>query len=353
MELSTKKFGRTKDGKEVAQFTIRNSQGLSISAISYGATLTSVTVPDRKGVMKNIILGFDNIGDYETKSPFFGALVGRFANRIGRGKFQIDGVPYQVACNDVYGAAGAGVANHLHGGHVGYDKVVWDAEGFREGDAAGIRWSYLSRDGEEGYPGNLRIQAAYALDEKGELAFEYRAETDKPTPVNLTNHAYWNMAGAGSGDILGQEVMMSCPSYLVVDEELIPTGEIRSVKGTPFDFTRSKPVGKDLGRVPESYDHCWCTESRGPEMKLIAGAVDPESGRAMEVSTTKPSVQFYIGHFMDAIPGPGGLVYRKYGAFTFETQYYPDCVNHLNFTDSILRPGQTYHHRTVHRFYTV
>jgi aldose 1-epimerase len=350
MELSEKLFGTTAKGKEVVCLTIRNSNYFSISVINYGATLTSVLVPDRKGRAKNVVLGFDTVTDYETKSPYFGALVGRFANRIGGGRFRLDGKDYQLACNDVYGAGDEEAANHLHGGNVGYDKVIWQMKGFQESAQAGVEVSYISPDGEEGYPGTLNIRARYCLSEDNVLSFEYWAETDKPTPVNLTNHAYWNLAGAGSGDVLDHHLMLHCPYYIVVDETLIPTGEIRPVSGTPMDFTTAKPIGRDLDKVPGGYDHCFATESAGGEMKPIASLYEPKSGRKMEVSTTKPGVQFYGGNFLNGIEGAGGAIFNKHGALCLETEHYPDAVNHPNFPDCVLHPGQTYHHRTVHAF---
>ena len=352
MDLREERFGITKEGKNVVRLTIKNSNNLSISVISYGATLTSVVVPDRKGAAANVILGFDTIKEYETKSPYFGALVGRFANRIASGRFELNGIEYQLACNDVYGAAGEETANHLHGGKVGFDKVVWETEGFKEASVAGVNFSYVSPDGEEGYPGTLKIRARYSLSEDNVQSFEYWAETDKPTPINLTNHAYWNLAGAGSGGVLPHELMLNCSYYIVVDESLIPTGEIRPVKGTPMDFTKRKPIGRDLDHVPGGYDHCFATESRGDEMKLIAGLYEPGSGRKMEVTTTKPGVQFYGGNFLDGLRGAGGAIFTKHGALCLETEYYPDAVNHTNFPDCVLRPGQTYHHKTVHEFST-
>lgn len=338
-------------GKKVTQFTVENSKGLSFKAITYGGTLTEVNVPDRNGRLDNVILGYDKLEDYVARSPFYGALVGRFANRITRGKFTLDGRQYSLACNDTYGAGPDAVANHLHGGNVGYDKVLWNAKPFRSNAAAGIRWSYLSRDGEEGYPGNLKITVSYTLTEDNELVFEYRAGTDKPTPVNLTQHAYWNLAGAGSGTVFDQEIMFNCPFYLPVDDHLMPTGEVLSVKGTPFDFTSPKPIGRDLAKVKGGYDHCLILKQSGGGQDLLCQCSDPKSGRRMDVWTTKPSVQFYTGNFMDNDRGAGGRTYPKYGAFTLETEYFPDAVNIGHFPSCVLRPGQTYHHLTRHKFY--
>lgn len=344
MELDSRPFGKTKDGKEVVRFTAVNSRGLAFSAIGFGAVLTAVTAPDRRGRAAGVTLGLDSLAGYEARGPYFGALVGRVANRIARGRFTLDGREHRLALND------HGV-NHLHGGETGYDRVLWQAEGFQGAGEAGVKLSYLSRDGEEGYPGNLRITATYTLNERDELAFECWAETDRATPVSLANHAYWNLCGAGSGDILAHELELACPCYLPVDEGLIPTGEVRAVHGTLFDFIKPKPIGRDLARVPGGYDHCFAAASRGPELKLLARLRDPQTGRRMEVSSTQPAVQLYIGSFLDGVAGAGGAVYHRYGGVCLETQHYPDAVNHPNFPSCILRPWQLYHHKTVHRFF--
>jgi aldose 1-epimerase len=353
MKLNESAFGALPDGRKVTRFTVENSRGVSISAITYGATLTAVNVPDARGKTENVILFLDSLEEYRTRSPFFGALVGRFANRITKGKFVLDGHTYTLACNDVYGAGPNAVSNHLHGGTVGYDKVLWNAKPFARKDAAGIRWTYTSRDGEEGYPGTVKITAEYTLTESNKLSFEYWAVTDKPTPVNLTNHSYWNLAGAGSGTVLEQELAFNCPFYIPVDASLMPTGEVRSVKGTPFDFYDSKPIGRDIARVDGgSYDHCLVVKQAGTGFDLLCKARDPRSGRAMEVWTTQPSVQFYSGGFLDGSLGAGGRTYPLYGAFTLETQFFPDSVNISHFPSCILRPGQKYHHLTTHTFGT-
>jgi aldose 1-epimerase len=352
MKSSESVFGTLPDGRKVKRFTVENSRGISISAITYGATLTAVNVPDATGRTENVILFLDSLEEYRTKSPFFGALVGRFANRITRGRFVLDGREYTLACNDVHGAGPNAVSNHLHGGTVGYDKVLWNAKPFVRKGAAGIRWTYTSRDGEEGYPGTLKITAEYTLTESNELSFEYWAVTDKPTPVNLTNHAYWNLAGAGagSGTVLEQELMFNCPFYIPIDSSLMPTGEVLSVKGTPFDFTAPKPIGRDIAKVDGGYDHCLVVKRAGSGFDLLCKARDPRSGRAMEVRTTKPSVQFYSGNFLNGSLGSGGRTYPLHGAFTLETEFFPDCVNFSHFPSCILRPGQRYHHLSTHTF---
>jgi aldose 1-epimerase len=338
------------NGQKVFEYTVENSRGLSFKAITYGATLTEVNVPDREGRLDCVILGYDRLEDYMERSPYYGALVGRFANRIAAGKFVLDGREYSLACNDVYGAGPEAVANHLHGGNVGYDKVLWKAKPFGKRDRAGILWSYVSPEGEEGYPGTLKITASYALSEAGELAVEYRAVTDKASPVNLTQHAYWNLAGAGSRTVYDQELEFNCPFYIPVDSTLMPTGELLSVAGTPFDFTTSKPIGRDLGKVEGGYDHCLVVKRGGGDLDLLCRCHDPQTGRRMEVWTNQPGVQFYSGNFMDNDAGAKGRIYPKHGAFTLETEGFPDSVNIGHFPSCILRPGQEYRHRTVHRF---
>lgn len=355
MTATTRPFGELRDGTKIEAVELTNSHGISVRILTFGGILSSVVVPDANGRAADITLGFDEIGPYEAGHPFFGALVGRYANRIGGAAFSIDGKKYELAPNDVYGAAGGQPPrNHLHGGNIGYDKRVWSAEMFSAGDAAGVVLTLHSPDGEEGYPGNLDVTVRYSLGENNELSMEYTASTDAPTPINLTNHAYWNIAGAGSGTVNEQQLTLPCPRYLVVDGELIPTGEIAEVAGTPMDFRKEKAIGKDLAAVAGGYDHCFIAPDLSSDEKVIATAVDPESGRAMEVRTTKPAVQFYGGNFLDgSIVGKGGKRYEKHGAFCLETQFFPDSVNHENFTPSILRPGETYHHVTTHRFFTV
>jgi aldose 1-epimerase len=350
MKITKSLYAVHPNGQQVFEYTVDNGRGMSFKALTYGATLTEVNVPDREGKADNVILGYDRLEDYMKRSPYYGALVGRFANRISRGRFVLDGREYSLACNDVYGAGPDAVANHLHGGKVGYDKMIWKAKPFQEGKRAGIRWSYVSPDGEEGYPGRLKISASYTLSEEGELAFEYRAVTDKATPLNLTQHAYWNLAGAGSGSVHDQEMQFNCPFYLPVDSTLMPTGEVLSVSGTPFDFSSPKLIGRDLGKLEGGYDHCLVVRRSGKELDLVCRCHDPASGRRMEVWTNQPGVQFYSGNFLDNDSGAGGRVYPKHGAYCLETEAFPDAPNVGHFPSCILRPGQEYLHRTVHRF---
>jgi aldose 1-epimerase len=350
MNIREREYATHPSGGKVREYTVENSRGVSFKAITYGATLTEVNLPDRQGKMDSVILGYDRLEDYMERSPYYGALVGRFANRIAKGRFVLDGKEYSLACNDVYGSGPDAVANHLHGGKVGYDKVLWRAKPFQERSRAGVRWSYVSRDGEEGYPGTLKITAAYSLTEDDELSFEYRAVTDKATPVNLTQHAYWNLAGAGSGTVIDQEMQFNCPFYLPVDSTLMPTGEVLSASGTPFDFSSPKPIGRDLGQVEGGYDHCFVVKRSGGDLDLVCRCHDPATGRRMEVWSNQPGVQFYGGNFLDNDRGAGGRVYPKHGAFCVETEAFPDAVNVGHFPSCILRPGQEYHHLTVHRF---
>ncbi len=345
MMLNQEPFGTTKDGKEIEKFTLTNSKSLTATVMSFGGILISFQMPDREEAVAEITLGFDTLDEYLAGHPYFGAIVGRVANRIARGTFELDDVQYTLACNE-------NSINHLHGGHVGFDKAVWQAEAFQDPASAGVRFSYVSSDGEEGYPGNLKVTVACTLNEENELRFEYWAETDKATPVNLTNHAYWNLAGVGSGTILGHELSLNCSKYLPVDDRLIPTGEIRPLQGTPMDFTTSKPIGLNMDKVSGGYDHCFVADPSDRELKPIARLYEPKTGRGMTISTTKPAIQFYAGNLLETTRGAGGVLFEKHGALCLETEFFPNAVNQPEFPSAILRPGETYHHMTVHRFFT-
>ena len=266
-----------------------------------------------------------------------------FSNRIAGGSFAVDTNEYTVARND-HGL------HHLHGGVSGFHKVFWNAEGFERDSSAGVTFSYVSVDGEEGYPGTLDVKVRYSFNQAGELRIEYYAETDKATPVNLTNHAYFNLSGAGAGTIAAHLLQLNCGRYLPVNEELVPTGKIEDVQGTPMDFTEAKQIGKDLAKVKGGYDHCFIIDRDSAELSMAARLVEPDSGRALEVYTTKPAIQFYSGNFLDGIPGRKQEVYNKHGGLCLETEYYPDAVHHAHFPDVILRPGQEYKHTTVYKF---
>ena len=338
-------YGRMPDGSPVEQYTLTNANGLFLTVINYGAIITEVHVPDRDGKLGDVVLGFDHLGDYLTKSPYFGAIIGRVGNRIAKGKFTLDGKTYALAVNNG--------ANHLHGGLKGFDKVLWAAEPITVPDGTAIVFRYTSPNGEEGYPGTLKVKATYTLTNTNELRFDYEATTDRDTPVNLTNHSYWNLAG--QGDVLRHALMLNAPEYTPVDDGLIPTGQIAPVAGTPMDFTHPKTIGRDLGQLkddPQGYDHNFVLREGGHgSLTLAARVYEPVSGRVMTVFTDQPGVQFYSGNFLDGtLRGKKGAVYRQHDALCLETQHFPDSVNHPNFPSTILHPGETYRTTTIYRF---
>ena len=340
-------FGRVPGDGAVDIYTLTNAKGVELRAITYGGIITSIRVPDRAGQFADVVLGFDNLDGYLKGHPFFGPIVGRYGNRIARGEFSLNGRTYKLATNNG--------PNHLHGGNKGFDKFVWNAEPAARG--TGVVFSRVSADGEEGYPGNLKVQVTYTLTDENALAVEYRATTDKPTPVNLTQHTYFNLTGDPSGDILGHEVTIDADRYTPVDSTLIPTGELASVSGTPFDFRKPTAVGARINQPNEQlkfgggYDHNWVLNRKGTEIALAARLVDPKSGRTLEVSTTEPGMQFYTGNFLDGtITGKGGRIYKRRAGLCLETQHYPDSPNKPNFPSTILQPGREYHTRTVFTF---
>ena len=346
MSIKKKSFGKTPDGQEVNLYTLTNTNGLRAGITNYGAILVSMEVPDKNGKLADITLGFDTLDGYIPRHPYFGATVGRYANRIGGAKFKLNDVEYKLAANNG--------PNHLHGGIKGFDKVVWKTEDERaESDKAIVKLSYLSKDGEEGYPGNLSCTVTYTLTKDDELKISYEAQTDKTTILNLTNHSYWNLAGQGNGDILGHELMLNADKYTPVDEGLIPTGEIRNVNNSPMDFTRPMTIGSRIGQVEGGYDHNYVLNSGGGRLALCARVYEPAGGRAMEIYTTEPGVQFYTGNFLDgSITGKSGKVYKKHYGFCLETQHFPDSPNKPDFPSVVLNPGQKYTTVTVHKFYT-
>ena len=342
-------FGTTRDGKPVDVYTLTNAPGIAVRAITYGGIITSLRVPDKEGQFADVVLGYDSLDGYLTASPYFGALIGRYGNRIAQGKFTLEGKEYTLATNDG--------PNHLHGGVKGFDKVVWQAESFQSKDGVGVVFTYPSPDGEEGYPGNLSVKVTYTLNDKNELIFDYQATTDKATPVNLTQHTYFNLAGDGKRDILGHELRLNADHFTPIGKTLIPTGEIRSVKGTPFDFAQPTAIGARIQEKDEQlvfgrgYDHNFVLTRKAPGLSLAARVYEPTTGRVMEVYTTEPGVQFYSGNFLDGtITGKQGHVYKQRYGFCLETQHFPDSPNQVNFPSTILRPGQTYHSRSVYKF---
>jgi aldose 1-epimerase len=345
MSINTESFGKTPEGQRVALYTLTNTNGIRARITNYGAILVSLEVPDKNGKLADITLGFDTLEGYIKEHPYFGATVGRYANRIGGAKFKLNDVEYQLAANNG--------PNHLHGGIKGFDKVVWKAEDVTaESDRALVRLSYLSKDGEEGYPGNLACTVTYTLTKDDELKINYEAETDKTTILNLTNHSYWNLAGQGNGDILGHELTLNADKYTPVDEGLIPTGQIKSVKDSPMDFTKPMKIGSRIAQVEGGYDHNYVLNSGGGTLALCARVYEPTSGRVMEIHTIEPGVQFYTGNFLDgSITGKAGRVYNKNYGFCLETQHFPDSPNKPDFPSVVLKPGDKYITVTVHKFY--
>ena len=346
----TAEFGTMPDGRVVDEFTMTNPNGIEVRAIEYGGIIVSLMTPDRTGAMGDIVLGFDSLEGYLGGHPYFGAIIGRYGNRIANAQFTLDGETYQLAANDG--------PNHLHGGEQGFDKVVWEGTPFETDSTVGVTFAYTSPDGEEGYPGTLDVEVTYTLTDDDRLIFDYHATTDEATPVNLTQHSYFNLGGAGSGPILDHDLMIVADSFTPVDETLIPTGEIRAVEGTPFDFRTPTPIGAridadntQIARGP-GYDHNFVlTKSVAGELTLAARAVDPATGRTLEVYTEEPGIQFYSGNFLDGtITGKGGEVYGHRSGFCLETQHYPDSPNQEGFPSTILRPDEEYRTRTVLTF---
>jgi len=345
MSIKTEPFGQTPDEQAVDLVTMTNPNGIEARIMTFGGIIVSMKTPDRDGNLGDVVLGFDDLSGYTKEHPYFGAIIGRYGNRIGAGKFTLNGVEYKLAVNNG--------PNHLHGGIKGFDKVVWKIEDAKTtGDEAILRLGYLSKDGEEGYPGDLKCTVTYTLTADNELKMRYEARTDKPTVLNLTNHSYWNLAGQGTGDVLGHELVLNADRYTPVDEGLIPTGELKSVKDTPMDFTKPKAIGSRIKQVDiGGYDHNFVLNGQTGQMKLCAKVYEPKSGRTMEIRTTEPGVQFYTGNFLDgALTGKDGKVYQKHYAFCLETQHFPDSPNKPDFPSVVLRPGEKYDITTVHKF---
>ncbi len=346
MNAHKEPFGQTAEGQEVFVYTLTSSKGLRARITNYGATLVSLHVPDRDGNLGDVVLGFDDLQGYINHTACMGATVGRYANRIGGAKFTLDGVEYALAAN--HGP------NHLHGGVKGFDKVVWETkEAVAAEDEAWVKMSYLSADGEEGYPGNLQCTVTYTLTNADELRISYEATTDKKTVVNLTNHSYWNLAGQGSGHILGHELTLNAEKFTLIDTELIPTGVVASILDMPLDFIRPRTIGSRIHQTGNGYDHNYVLTGESGELKPCATVRDPKTGRIMEVHTTEPGVQFYTGNFLDGTgAGKGGATYDKHAGFCLETQHYPDSPNKPDFPSTVLEPGQTFASQTIHKFGT-
>ncbi|WP_434604328.1 aldose epimerase family protein [Pseudomonas sp. R1-7] len=347
-------FGKTDDGTAVEKYILRNSHGIEATVITYGGILQSLIVPDKNGMTTDIVLGFDDVQGYQKNgNVYFGATIGRFGNRLAGGAFELDGKRYQVPQNDK--------DNSLHGGPQGFDKRVWKAEASNDKDSVGVTLTYLSKDGEMGFPGNLKTDVTYSLNDKNELRIDYKATTDKPTVLNLTNHSYFNLAGAGNGDILKQVAILHASRYTPVTAKLIPTGELAPVAGTPMDFTKPTAIGTHIkADHPQlkfaepkqgGFDFNWVLDAKGDVGKLAADVQDPQSGRRLQLYTTEPGVQFYTSNFLDGtIKGKQGKVYPHWGAFTLETQHFPDSPNQPDFPTTRLDPGQTYTQTMVLKF---
>jgi len=339
-------FGETSAGTKIAHYTLTNSNGLNVKLIALGARIVEMNVPDAQGKLANITLNLPNALAYENHTAHFGGVVGRYANRIAKGKFKLDGKTYELARNNG--------PNHLHGGLKGFDSMLWDSKESEGPTEVSVEFTHNSKDGEEGYPGNLVAKAVYTLNDANELKVEYSATTDKPTVVNLTNHAYWNLGGVGSGDVLGTELEIAADEYLPIDKTSIPTGKLKTVKKTVFDFTTPQTIGSRIGELKKDpngtrgYDHCYAVRGKNGVLRLAAKARDPKSGRKLEIWTTEPGVQFYVGNFLDGSAENGG--YNQHAAFCLETQAFPNSPNESKFPNTVLRPGETYHSVTVHKF---
>lgn len=351
LSMTRSPFGTLPDGQAVEAFTLTNANGMEVKAITYGGIITSLKVPDKSGTLGDVVLGYDGLQGYLDKSPFFGAIVGRYGNRIGKGRFTLDGKTYSLPINNG--------ENHLHGGPNGFDKKVWKAEPFERADAVGVAFTHTSPDGDMGYPGTLQAKVTYTLDNDNRLRFDYEATTDKATPINLTQHTYFNLAGAGTGDILGHQLELLADRYTPVDKGLIPTGEVASVEGTPFDFRTATAIGARIdAKHPQiaiggGYDHNMVFAKKAAGLVRVAQVYEPTTGRTMAMFTTQPATQFYTGNFLDGtITGKGGKVYGKRAGFCLETQHYPDSPNKPDFPSTILKPGETYKESTAFVFGT-
>ena len=343
MNVTTEHFGYLPDEREASIFTLSNDNGVVVKITNYGGTVVSLLIPDKNGELADVVLGMQDWDGWIENPAYFNCIIGRTCNRIGGAKFSIEGIEYKVSANQG--------EFQLHGGHEGFHKKLWSASSFIENDKAGLALEYFSKDGEEGFPGNLKVKAIYTLNNKNEISLELFAETDKPTPVNLTNHAYFNLQGEGAGDILAHELQLFADEYTVTDGNCIPTGEIAQVAGTPFDFTVAHPIGERIHQLYKGYDNNFVLRNQSGSIALAAKVFDPQSGRILEVYTTEPGVQLYTSNWFDgSLTGKCGKPHISHTAFCLETQHYPDSMNHPEFPEVILRPGEQYKSETIWKF---
>ena len=341
MNTEKQLFGTTPEGKEVYKYTLKNHLGMEVDIITYGAIITAIRVPDRDHEPGDVVLGFDTLEEYLGDHPYFGAMVGRFCNRVGKARFELDGRIFHVTANEG--------ANQLHGGKKGFDKKLWTAYTRKTPDQVSLFLGYESPDGEEGYPGALMVEVEYSLNDRNELGIACRAKTDKPTHVNLTNHSYFNLNN-GTGPVYGYELMIAADQFTELDQESIPTGRILPVESTPYDFRLSTEIGERIGEIEPGYDINYVLSAKSRDLTRVAAVYDPASGRTLEVLTTLPGMQLYTSNYLDGITGKGGIRYEKHGAFCLETQYFPDTPNKPQFPSTVLRPGEEFSAVTVYRF---
>ena len=342
MQIESAPFGKTTDGQSVTLYTLTNASGNTVQMIDYGAIIVSINVPDRSGKKTNVTAGFASIDGYLQRHPYFGSTVGRFCNRIAKGSFSIDGKAYSLAINNG--------PNHLHGGMVGFDKLMWEATEVKSATSVGLRFSLVSPDGQEGYPGKLTVLADYIWDDDNKLSIRFTATTDKTTHVNLTNHAYFNLSGPNSGTVYKHELTLACSKYLPVNENMIPLGQLNPVTGTPLDFTGKRSIGEKIAELKQinGYDHCFVVDGRVGQLRMAASVLDPASGRTMDVMTTQPGIQLYSGNFLTG--GAENAGYKLHEAFCLETQHFPDSPNQVSFPSTLLKPGQSFDETTTYKF---
>jgi aldose 1-epimerase len=348
-KISVAPFGKMLDGTAISQYTLNNNNGMTMKVINYGGIITHLTTPDKNGTYEDVVLGYDSLSGYLKSNPYFGALIGRYGNRIAQGKFTLDGKTYPLGQNNG--------PNNLHGGPKGFDQRVWAIEEYSVDNGVALKLTYVSKDMEEGFPGNLNTEVIYHLTDSNELKINYRATTDKKTIVNLTQHTYFNLSGNTKSDILAHELMINADRFVPVDKTLIPTGELKNVAETPFDFKTPVAIGSRIDKddpqlkAGAGYDHCWVLNNAGDSLKVVATLHDPSTGRVMSVYTTEPGIQFYSGNFLDgSITGKYGAVYKKRYGLCLETEHYPDSPNRKNFPSVVLNPGEVYKTQTVYRF---